>query len=460
MKQPRPDIAPTCPRPARARSCTRALRGLAGLGLALLLGLAGLAPALAGTMFKPTVSVGMGYDTNVRLTQEPVGDNFATVKAGAVLETGSTTNQLRMRGNVETRQYLRRTDLNQEIETASLAAEWNYSPSPRWRYVLSENFTSTYDPVQLSETGQLLRVRNDGGRQDSNSLSLRVTHQYTERGSIYAVAAHQMNQGNSDEIEKSQYFRGELGVSHALGVNYRADVSTNFSRDDFERTPDTDRQTVDARFVRMLSKKEEVFLRGSTTIVRSLSEDSLVRQARDYDTYTGQIGYKNAFSPALSLDVAAGWSVVEGDPTFNSASGKGYPALDFTLRYMQSAWSASIYGRMTLNEYNAEGENSGLTDSRRIGANLDYKLSQLLTFNAYVDFVHDDFKQDSQAAQTATTGNVESYRAGASCTYHFTRDVYLVLDYRFLERNAEVDSDDRDQNLVTLTINSDWPRRW
>ncbi|MFH1060911.1 MAG: outer membrane beta-barrel protein [Pseudomonadota bacterium] len=460
MNQPFADIAPPCPRPARAGSYTRALPALAGLGLALALGLAAPAPAPAGTMFKPTVSVGVGYDTNVRLTREPVADNFVTAKVGAVLETGPSTNQLRLRGNLEARQYVRRTDLNRDLETASLAGEWSYSPSPRWRYVVSENFTSTYDPVQLSETGQLLRVRQDSGRQDSNSLSLRVTHQYSERSSFYAVASHQMNQGNTDEIEKSQYFRGEFGLSHALGVNYRVDASTNWSRDDFERTPDTDRQTVDLRLVRMFSKKEEVFLRGSTTIVRSLSEDSLVRQARDYETYTGQVGYKNAFSPALTLEAAAGWSMVEGDPTFNSASGQGYPALDVTLRYLQSAWSASLYGRMTLNEYSAEGQNSGLTDSRRIGANLDYKLSQLLTFNAYVDFVHDDFKQDSQAAQTATTGNVESYRAGASFTYHFTRDVFMMLDYRFLERNAEVDSDDRDQNLVTLTINSDWPRRW
>jgi hypothetical protein len=416
--------------------------------------------ALAGTMFKPTVSIGVGYDSNVRLTRNAVGDSFVSERVGAVLETGPVHNSLRVRGYAEARQYLRRTDLNRDLDSAGLMAEWNYAPSPRWRFHLTESFTSTYDPVQLSETGELLRVRADSGRQDSNSLGLRVTHQYGERNSVFASATHQYNQGDTDEIEKSQYVRGEVGASHHFSANYRVDASTYFARDDFQRTPDTDRQSVDLRLVRMLSKKEEAFVRGSATLVRSLSEDSLVRSARDYETYTGQVGYKNAFSPAFTLETAAGWSVVEGDPTFNSAAGKGFPAVDFTLRYLQAAWSLSVYGRATLNEYNAEGQNSGLTDSRRIGANLEYKLSQLLTFNAFADFVHDDFKQDPRAAQTVMQGDVESYRAGASLSYRFTRDVYLVLDYRFLERNADLDSDDREQNLITLTVNSDWPRRW
>lgn len=428
--------------------------------LCLVLGLAAAGPAGAGTMFKPMVSAGVGYDSNVRLSQEPVGDSFLTERVGAILETGPTTNQFRLRGFVEARQYLRRTDLNRDIDSASIAADWNYSPSPRWRFLLSDTFTSTYDPVQLSETGELVRVRTDGGRQDSNNISFRATHLYSERNSVYALASHLYNQGDTDEIEKSQYIRGEVGVSHHFGVNYRLDASTYFARDDFERTPDTDRQVIDARLARLLSKKEEVFVRGSTTIVRSLSEDDQVRKARDYDTYTAQVGYKNAFTQYFTLEAAAGWSTVEGDPDFNSAAGKSFPALDFIMNYRQAAWSMSVYGRATLNEYNAEGQNSGLTDSRRIGANLEYKLSQQLTFNAFADFVHDDFKQDAQVAQTTQQGDVASYRAGASLSHRFTRDLYLVLDYRFLQRDADLDSDDREQNLITLTINSEWPRRW
>lgn len=461
MKKHLSNIEPRCGTVSAGVCRGTVPRCLLLVALLLAATLAGAVPeAWAGTMFKPTLSAGAGYDSNVRLTREPVGDFFFTERAAATLESGPTTNLLRMRGFVEARQYLRRTDLTRDIDTASLMGEWNYSPTPRWRFSLSDSFTSTYDPVQLSETGELLRVRNDSGRQDSNNLALRVTHQYSERNSVYALTSHQYNQGNTDDIEKSQYLRGEVGATHAFAPNWRVDASTYWARDDFENTPDTDRQYADVRLVHMVSKKEEYFARGSTTFVRSLSEDQLVRDARDYEIYTFQLGYRNAFTQSFTLDAAGGWSTVEGDPTYNSAAGKGFPAVDITLSYREAAWTLTGYAHATLNEYNAEGQNSGLTDSRRVGLNFEYKLTQLLTFSAFADIVHDDFKQDSQAAQTTQQGNVESYRFGGTLSYRFTRDVYMSLDYRYLERNAEVDTDDREQNLITLTINSEWPRRW
>lgn len=83
------------------------------------------------------------------------------------------------------------------------------------------------------------------------------------------------------------------------------------------------------------------------------------------------------------------------------------------------------------------------------------------TFLLFADYIRDDYQQDPEAAETGyTQGIIDTTRIGTRIDWRVLRDATISLDYRFLDRNAENDDDDRQQNRVLLYLDYKWPNRW
>lgn len=417
------------------------------------------APAGAGMLVRPTVSVGVGYDSNVRLRANPVGDAYATVTPGASLEAGPPENRLVLSGQARFNQYLRHTELSQ-WDGGSLSARWLRRLSEKTTFTASNVFSATYDQAELDEAGQLIQVRDDSGRRDRNTTALRLLHQLGPRSNLSGGYTYSVSTSTSDSVESAVYHRGELGWQQALGPDYSLGLNADASHDDFQRSADTNRGGLGLRLARLLSPISEIYLYGRAGMVRSLSEDDALREARSYDTYTARAGYKSQLTQRLSLDVSLGGTKVDGDSRANSAAGNIYPTGDLSLNYRGETWLTRVYANASLGEYEALGQNSGLTDSRRTGVSFSWTPQRHWRFFGSADLVFDDYKQDPNAAGTTGTGDVESVRLTALLSRQLSEHWWASLEYVFLNRDAERDQDDRDQNRILFTVNTEWPMRW
>ncbi len=419
----------------------------------------GQAPASAGMLLRPTLSLGAGYDSNVRLRANAVGDAYATVTPGLNLEAGPPENKLVLSGQARFNQYLRHTELSQ-FDGGSLSARWLRRLSDKTTLVASNVFSATYDQAELDETGQLLQVRDDSGRRDRNTTALRLLHSLGPRSNLSGGYTYSVSTSTSDGVESAVYQRAELGWQQALGPDYSLGLNADASHDDFERSADTNRGGLGLRLARLLSQVSEVYLFGRAGVVRSLSDDAALRDARSYDTYTARVGYKSQLSQRLSLDVSLGGSLVEGDSRGNSAAGSVYPSADASLNYRGQTWLTRVYANASLGEYEALGQNSGLTDTRRTGVSFSWTPQQHWRFFGSADLILDDYKQDPNAAGTSGVGDVESVRLSALLSRQLSEHWWASLEYVFLNRDAERDQDDREQSRILFTINTEWPLRW
>jgi len=444
------------PRPKPARPW-RAPLLLALLG-AWLLG-PGQAPAEAGLLLRPTLSVGVGYDSNVRLRAKPVGDGYASVTPGVNLEAGPPENRLVLAAQASYNQYFSHNELSQ-WDGGRLSARWLRRLSEKTTLTASNVFSATYDQAELDEGGQLIQVRDDSGRRDRNTTALRLIHLLGPRSSLSGGYTYSLSTSSSDNVESAVYHRGELGWQQALGPDYSLGLNADASHDDFERSADTNRGGLGLRLARLLSQVSEVYLFGRTGMVRSLSDDEALREARSYDTYTARVGYKSQLTQRLSLDASLGGTMVEGDRRANSASGSVYPSGDLSLNYRGQTWLTRVYANASLGEYEALGQNSGLTDTRRVGTSFSWTPRRHWRLFGSADLVFDDYKQDPNAAGTTGTGDVESIRLSALLSRQLGEHWWASLEYVYLNRDAERDQDDREQNRILLTINTEWPLRW
>lgn len=420
----------------------------------------GLAPAagLAAT-FTPGITTGFGYDDNVNLNSQPQGDFFWLARPTATLEAGRPENRFTARGMAQYEVYQRLSD-NTRLRDASLGLDYHLATSPSFSADIGNMTSSSYDAVEQTETGELTRVRTGGGRQDRNVTTVKTTYAIGPQTQVWAGYTLGFNQSTNENSDDSQYHRLDLGGTYRFNADWRGEVRLQGDRDDFQRTDDVHKGNAELRMVRTMGSLREAWVSVGSGVVRSESESSVQRDARDYDVTTAKLGYKAELSPQVGVEVAAGASQVQADERYNTAAGKVYPAGNAALTYRQPRWQIRGYAEYKLAEYDTLGVNSGLTVTSRVGANWLWQMAQRWQLSAQADLVHDDFKQNPTFASVTGVGDVDSVRLGGALAYQLARDWKLALDYRYLTRDAEVDTDDRTQNRVLMLLSADWPQRW
>ncbi len=433
--------------------------GNAGVAAALLGALMGAPAPLSAATFTPGISLGAGYDDNVGIAQQPRGDFFWLARPKASLEAGRPENRFTALGSLDYAVYQRLSDQTRR-ENASLGMKYHLATSPKWSMDAENTLSSSYDAVEQTDTGELTRLRAAGGRHDRNVTSVRSQYNLGPQTFVNAGYSLGFNRGNDEQSEDSSYQRVDLGGGYRLNPDWRTELKLEGYRDDFEVSDDLLKGTAEARLARMMGPLREAFLSLGTGVVRSESAVPLKRDARDYDTYTAKLGYKAELSPRLGLEAAAGASQVAADEKYNSAAGKAYPAGNLVVTYKQPRWQLRGYVEYKLAEYDTLGENSGLTVTSRAGGSWLWRMAQHWMLTAQADLVHDDFQQNPAASGVTSSGDVDSVRLGSALSYQLARDWKLSLDYRYLNRDAEINTEDRSQNRVLMLLSADWPQRW
>lgn len=431
--------------------------------LALCLALVALAPAAAwaGIIFTPSISAGVGYDDNVRQQKARRGDGFVTTRPAATLEAGKPNNLLQVSASAQFDKYYRLRQYD-GFQNGDITARWRYLPSRIWAFEVYNAFSSSYDQEEIDETGGFTRVRPASGRRDRNTTGFRVTRLMGPGGSqLTAGYSYSITRNENPTLEDQATHHADLGLTYRLSPRYRASLFLTGDQDDYERSSDVQRGTAEARMAYLFNSHDEVWAGGVVGGSRSLSDSGSIREGRDYTYYSPRLGFKKAFSPKWELEGYGGVTYVEGEKSANSASGEYAPVGSLQLTYREKLWLFRISTLASMDENQSLGQNTGLVDRKQVSASLDARPAARWRLGFGADWVRDDYKQNQRAGISPTTlGYAEYWRFYSLASYQLTQHWSVKLDYRYLTRGSENDTDNLEQNRVVLSMDYELPFRW
>lgn len=412
-----------------------------------------------GDSITPYVSTTLTYDDNVRLMKNPRSDAYLTISPGFRARVGRPQNQLSVNGRLNYSYYFRLHEYTQ-IEGGGLGVTYTREPSPNWRWQVSEYYNSTYDSAVVSEQGDLIRVQPGEGRQDQNTFQVSMEHQSSPRDSEYARYRHFYNTGTADDYEDNQGHRVEAGLSRKLGPKLQGDLKTTVGRDLYSNSSDVDRLQVEGTLAHYIGPSRQVFLTLGYNISQPVDETDESAKDRDYTVYTISVGHSWAVSPTFSWGASVGWSSIEGQTT-DVSRGRGDPIFSLWVRASGERWSFNARVESRFVDYSFAGDVSGLSYSHRASAAFSYSLARHWRFSVQAQYISNDYSKNQDINSiNQSSGRVDTLQAGASLWWQLSRYSTLLLDYRYLDRDAEDDDDDRRQNRIMLVLNIQYPYGW
>ncbi|MBU1155822.1 MAG: outer membrane beta-barrel protein [Proteobacteria bacterium] len=424
----------------------------------LALSLCFAAPSRAA-IITPYVTLTGGWSDNVRLTRVPRSDFFLKAGIGVNGDWKWPGHSLLVRAGAQYAQYLDLDDLD-GFDSANVGFNYQYSPSPRWQFTVADTYISTFDKPELSDTGELVTVRNTTGRVDRNTFSFRVLHKYSAYDSIDLMYTNTFSKGENEDQEDTDFNQLAANWIHRLTYQWELAAGVSGTRTDYQISPDEERGRAYVRLTRLVGPSMRAYGQLSYAINRATSSDELTEDSRNYETVSFEAGVSQDVSPRLSWQFGAGWSMVNGNDQYNNAADKGFPLLNASITYRGPRWTLTGYATADLGQFDYLGDNSGLTVSHRAGLSYTYRVTKLQDLTLNAAYVRNDYQESTIANINTQQGIVNSYVFSARYTWQMHRHWRLSLEYSYLNRDAEVDDDDRQQNQVLLILYTDYPFRW
>ncbi len=421
--------------------------------------LIGALPAGAGVI-TPYLKTEAGYTDNVRFRNPPTVDSpFFRITPGFRWQMGQSPHEFDGFAEVSYIQYFNEPELS-NFDGGSFAVNYIYSHSPRWQFYARTRGSATYNPAEITDTGELITIQPGEGRIDRISLQLGAIHRYGNFDRIEGgyIGSHTTY---TDPTQENSWFQEAYLIwATRFSQVYELSVNSRFSETRYERTPNVDRARIRVDVARFMGPNKRAFVGVGFRTTRYDNPTEEARTAADYDIYTLGAGYSHRVSPRFDWEISAGYSFVEGDTDFNNAADQGFPVFDLRATYKGPTWDLTGYARADLSEFDTLGENSGLTSNQSVGLSYNNRFTQRWTLWANAEYTLNNYQQDPAAISSTQRGKVHNYRAQAGISYQFTKRTRLSLEYHHLTRDAEETDDDRSENRIMLRLYTEYPFRW
>jgi hypothetical protein len=417
------------------------------------------AGAAQGFTFTPYVNFEGGYDDNVRFTRNPRADFFFSVRPGVKLSVGPPARQLYAAASVVYTHYFRLNELSR-FEGGDAVARYIYEPSQNWRWEVWDRFTSSYDAAELDDEGRLVRVREDSGRRDSNTVGVSGAYSYDVKSAVRASQSHTYTT-YTDQRGDYQSYRTDASWSHLFTPHWQGAIRAHWYRDIYEDEADQDRYGGGVTAYRLMGPTREAYLDLAYEKVTPLEEeDTVFARGQDYQKYSVTAGYSHRVTPRFRWSFAVGWAYVDGDTTFNTAADQGSPVASLQATYEGPTWRLGAFASTDLGEYAPLDENLGLARTHRVGAYYHHEFTQRLYLFLEATWLRSNYQVDPRDRTLGRAGDTTSVLAGADLMYRLTRWSRAGLRYRYLWRHDELDDQERRQNRILLLLMLQRPEKW
>ena len=393
--------------------------------------------------FTPGISLSETYDDNINLDPTNEIDDYITAVTPSIdLNILSENTDLTLYYAPSFVFYDENTENDTTRHLATLI--WGQDLTQYIRFDLTDTYYRSEEPIEFDETIQGVRTTRQTYWRNTGEASLRFLFGPENALSFGYGQSYLKNEDPTLDDGKIQTPFANLAywfnVKNGVDLNYQY-TKADFSNEVLTPADDYDGHAAGIRYVHRLNPQTSVFS-GYGLTTRDF--DGL---SEDYEVHEGSAGFDHAFSPDVSIALAGGYFIRENE---RSDDFDGY-TYDASLIKQFQRGSISIGSAGGWSEAYLDAESRGFTRYYSGNARIEYQLAEPLSFYAGGSYRLD---------KDSTDREWDTWRGNTGISWDFLRYYSLSLDYRYAERDDDVDTEDYKSNRVMLSLTASKLYRW
>lgn len=384
----------------------------------------------------PAISVGELYDDNINLDSvNEQADWITTISPAISLNLISEgDNNILLRYSPTWVRYQKKTEDNTVRHSGALTINQNLTS--RLSFDLTDTLTRSEEPIE--ETEGIYGVRESRNIYLRNSAGAGIQYIFGPENIIAVGYDYSLLRNdditlmNQDAYYPSAGLTCWLSVNNGIEVTYRGTL-IEYSWDGGEVARDSiSGDTAGIRYILRSSAR-------TTTFIGYTYNSRYTGDIKDYDIHDGNIGVEHLFSRNVSLSLSGGYFLLK-DQVFGDDNGYSY---DISLIRDFNRGNFSIGGSGGWREGYLDAEQRDFIKYYAMDSSFDFQVLERL--NNYCGLSYRQEKDDTERV-------TKDYRANYGWRLSFLRWFSISLDYSYLKRDDEIDTEDYNDNRIMMTL--------
>jgi hypothetical protein len=425
--------------------------------------------------FKPRVSAGEQYTSNVFLSDDNEKDDFITiVSAGFTAKALGKTGFLELSYDPAYTKYRDFDENDAWRHDARLRGRSDLTK--RTRFDIWNSFLRSEDPLSEED---ILELRDKDVVQEGdtstrknrrtfyrNTARTRLSYQFGKDDSVYAGFLYGLLRNNDPQDEDNDRYSPSAGLNYWFGPKFGIESRAEYTRGKFDQNSGfTDDPTDDfknyagsIRFIARTKTRFSIFTQYNQ-VYRDFDND--FGDNTDYMVYAPSAGFTYVVEKGLNLRLGGGYFYQEVDGDDDEQGIFSNSQIDKTWNYRRGFINLTALTGIGQNDFGSE--NIGLERSAAIQGSAKYEFTRKLFGDINGRYRYSDVIGNAdQGADDNTGEKVHRYRAGAGLTFEPLKWMAIRLGYNFNKVDSEDNRDDYDEHrgLLRITLSPDKPYRY
>ena len=385
--------------------------------------------------FRPAISASETYEDNIYLDPaNEIADYITTITPSVDFNTESEKTGLRLFYAPSFVFYDENTDYNTTRHLATLS--WGQDLAQHIRVDLRDTYNRSEEPIERAEDVQGVRRTRQRYWRNTGDTSLQFF--FGPQNTVTFGYGQNYLENEDPNLDDGRIQTPLATLTYWFNVKNGVELNYEYTKADFwldlgEADDDYTGNAAGIRFIHSSNPQTSVFIRYdfATRDFDGLTED--------YNVHEGFAGFEYSFSPETSISLSGGYFVKDNERS-KSEDGPTYNIL-LTRRFERGSFT--VGGTGGWNESYLDVERRGFTRYYSGNTRVEYQVAEPLSFYAGGTYRLD---------RDNTSREWDTWRGNAGISLTFLRYLSLSLDYRYAERDDDMDTEDYESNRVMLTL--------
>jgi hypothetical protein len=395
----------------------------------------------------PAISVSETYDDNINLTNTNKESDYITTATPAL--TLNVLTQNTKLGISYAPSFVWYADYTENDTTRHLAnANWEQQLTQHLNFRLADTYLNSEDPLQ--DTLDVQGIRRTRNKYWVNTFNGSFGYVFGAENILNVGYTNEYRKNNEVTLDNSvvntpfadlTYW---FDVKNGMTLTYAYSDVTYSRNDNLPAEDDYTGNAAGIRYNRRFSPHSTGYI-GFTYTDRDFDGFT-----QDYQVYQGYVGVDHSFSPEYTFAGSIGYYTQVNEITDNNSG----PAFTLALTRTFSRGNITIGGDGGwYEEYLQRGIGFTSNFTQYYGGYIrgTYRLLERLSIYAGASYRHD--KDQLNIASDFITAN-------CGLTWTFLRWFSLSLDYRYTDRNDDIEFNSYTDNRVMLILSASKPYKW
>lgn len=323
---------------------------------------------------------------------------------------------------------------------------WGQELSRYLRFDLTDTYYRSEQPIEYSDTVVGVRTTRQTYQRNLGDASVSLLFGPENRLTAGYSVNHLKNEDPTINDGRIQNPFGNLAywfnVKNGVELNYRY-TKAEFWNDLVRIEENYTGHAAGGRFIHRFNPHTSAFVRYNLTTY------DFDGPQEEYDIHDVAVGIEHAFSPDTSLLLTGGYFIVD----FEDSDNKSDPTYDvlFTKRFQRGTFTIGGTGGWWFYGDYIDPQNRGITRYWSGNGRVEYQLAE--RFSLYVGGLY-------RLDRNEINREWEIWRGDAGIRWSFLQFFALSLDYRYAQRDDDLDTEDYKNNRVMLNLTVDKLYRW